>query len=109
MHGWALLLIAIGFEVVGTTFMKLSGGFERPGPSFALFVCYGVSFAALTLALKEIDVGVAYAIWSGLGTAAIAAIGVLVFGEALTAARVFWIGVIVLGVAGLQLSSKAPL
>jgi small multidrug resistance pump len=105
MYGWGVLAVAIAFEIAGTTFMKLSDGFTRVGPSVALFLCYGVSFAALTLALRFVDIGVAYAIWSGIGTAAIAAIGMVAFGEPFTAARVFWIGVIVAGVVGLQLSS----
>ena len=107
MYGWGVLMVAIVFEIAGTTFMKLSEGFTRTGPSLALFACYAVSFAALTLALRFVDIGVAYAIWSGVGTAAIAAIGMIAFGEPFTVVRVFWIGVIVVGVVGLQLSSSS--
>ena len=105
MYGWAALLFAITFEVAGTTFMKLSDGFAKLAPSVAMGVCYAISFGALTLALKSIDVGVGYAIWSGLGTAAIAVIGVLLFGEVMTFERAFWLLLIVVGVVGLQLSS----
>ncbi len=105
MFGWTALIVAIVFEIAGTTFMKLSDGFEKLGPSIALVVCYAISFAALTLALKTVDIGVGYAIWSGMGTAAIAVIGVLLFGEVLSAERAFWIMLIVVGVVGLQLSS----
>ncbi len=105
MQGWLVLMVAIVFEIVGTTCMKLSDGFERVGPTIGLIVAYGISFGALTLAIKTVDVGVAYAVWSGLGTAAIAAIGMVMFGEPFSYLRVFWIGVIVAGVVGLQLSS----
>lgn len=105
MNGWMALFVAIAFEIAGTTFMKLSDGFAKLGPSIGLVVCYAISFGALTLALKTVDVGVGYAIWSGLGTAAIAVIGVLLFGEALTFERAFWLMLIVVGVVGLQLSS----
>lgn len=105
MYGWTALFVAIAFEIAGTTFMKLSDGFEKLGPSIGLFVCYGISFGALTLALKTVDIGVGYAIWSGLGTAAIAVIGVVLFGEVLSMERGFWIMLIVVGVVGLQLSS----
>ena len=105
MQGWFVLMVAIVFEIVGTTCMKLSDGFERVGPTIGLIVAYGISFGALTLAIKTVDVGVAYAVWSGLGTAAIAAIGMVMFGEPFSYLRVFWIGVIVAGVVGLQLSS----
>ena len=105
MYGWVALFVAIAFEIAGTTFMKLSDGFEKFGPSVALVVCYAISFGALTLALKTVDVGVGYAIWSGLGTAAIAVIGVMLFGEVMTFERAFWLLLIVVGVVGLQLSA----
>ncbi|MEE4301192.1 MAG: multidrug efflux SMR transporter [Pseudomonadales bacterium] len=105
MYGWMALLVAIAFEIAGTTFMKLSDGFAKLGPSIGLVVCYAFSFGALTLALRTVDIGVGYAIWSGMGTAAIAVIGVILFGEVLSFERAFWIMLIVVGVVGLQLSS----
>jgi len=105
MPAWVALSAAIAFEIAGTTFMKMSDGFARLWPSIGLFVCYALSFVGLTLALKRIDVGVAYAIWSGVGTAAIAAIGMVMFGEPFSVARVLWIGVIIVGVVGLQMTS----
>lgn len=106
MH-WLYLTIAILFEVAGTTCMKLSEGFTRLGPSVLLFVCYAVSFACLTLALRRLDVSVTYAVWSGAGTAAIALIGVVVFGETMTAARLVFLTLIVVGVVGLNASGGA--
>ncbi len=69
MQPWFILVAAIVLEVAGTTCMKLSAGFTRPVPSLLLWVCYAASFTARTLALKDIEVSVAYAIWSGVGTA----------------------------------------
>lgn len=104
---WFYLFLAIVLEVAGTTAMKLSEGFARALPSIMIFVFYSLSFAGLTLALKKIDVSVAYAIWSGLGTALITAIGMLYFREPATLIKIASIGLIILGVAGLNLDSWA--
>ena len=105
MHAWLWLIVAIGFEVAGTTMMKLSEGFSKPVPSIAMGIFYLLSLGALTMALKRIDVGVAYAIWAGLGTALIAAIGVVLFGESMGVLKLVSIALIILGVVGLHLSS----
>jgi small multidrug resistance pump len=84
MQHWFFLAGAIALEVAGTTSMKLSEGFTKLLPSVLLFVFYAASFVALTLALMKIEVGVAYAVWSGAGTALIAAIGILYFNETAT-------------------------
>src|SRR5690606_41765442 len=73
---WLALLGAIGFEVMGTTLLQQSQQFTRPLPTAGLAVCYGIAFYLLTLALKQMPVGLAYAIWSGLGVVLISAIGV---------------------------------
>ncbi len=104
MQHWLFLAGAIALELAGTTSMKLSEGFTRLVPSVLLFVFYGASFVALTLALKKIDVSVAYAVWSGAGTALIAAIGILYFREAATALKLISILLIIVGVVGLNLS-----
>jgi len=83
--------------------MKLSEGFTKTVPSILLFVFYSLSFGMLTLALKRIDVSVAYAVWSGVGTALIATIGVLWFKEPITALKLISLGLIVGGVVGLNL------
>ena len=101
------LFLAILFEVIGTTSLKLSQGFTRPLPSVVMVLCYAASFGILALALKKLDVGTAYAIWSGLGTALIATIGVLWFKEPLTVLKVASIVLIVLGVVGLNVSGGA--
>ncbi len=98
----AYLIAAILLEVGGTTCMKLSAGFSKLVPSALIFVFYGLSFAALTLALKKIDVSIAYAIWSGVGTALISVIGLVLFGEAMTPLKTISIILIIAGVVGLN-------
>lgn len=99
---WVFLALAIVLEIAGTTCMKLSEGFTRPVPSTLIFPLYGLSFACLTYALRGIDVSVAYAIWSGVGIAVIATLGALLFGEQMTLPKLVSLGLIVLGVVGLQ-------
>lgn len=100
---WIFLALAILLEVAGTTCMKLSDGFTKMVPSILLFVFYTLSFGMLTLALKRIDVSVAYAVWSGVGTALIATIGVLWFKEPMTALKLISLALIIIGVVGLNL------
>lgn len=102
---WLYLILAILLEVSGTTCMKLSEGFTKTVPSILLFVFYTLSFGMLTLALKRLDVSVAYAVWSGMGTALIATIGVLYFKEPVTALKLISLALIIGGVVGLNLSS----
>jgi small multidrug resistance pump len=101
---WLYLVLAIVLEVSGTTSMKLSQGFTQMLPSVLMFLFYGLSLAALTLALKSIDVSVAYAVWSGLGTALIATMGVLWLKEPLNTLKVVSLMLIIIGVIGLNLS-----
>jgi len=104
MNPWLALAVAIVLEVSGTVSMKLSDGFTKLLPSLLIFVFYGASFAVLTLALKKIDLGVAYAVWAGVGTALIAVVGILYFKEPLSALKVFSVFLIIAGVIGLNLS-----
>jgi len=102
MHHWLYLAAAILFEVAGTTSMKLAQGFTRPLPSVLIFVFYAFAFVALTLTLKKMDISVAYSVWSGVGTALIAAIGFFWFQEPLTPVRLACIALIVIGIVGLN-------
>jgi small multidrug resistance pump len=104
MKGILILVVAILLEVAGTTCMKLAEGFSKLVPSVLIFVFYGLSFAALTLALKHVELGNAYAIWAGVGTAIIAIIGVAYFGEPISTLKVLSISLIVLGVVGLNMA-----
>lgn len=103
MH-WLQLALAICFEVIGTTNMKLSQGFTRLTPSIIMFVCFGLAFVCNTLALKKLDLSITYAIWSGVGTAATAVIGIVYFKESLTVLKVVSIFLIIAGVVGLHAS-----
>jgi small multidrug resistance pump len=100
---WIYLIIAVITEVIGTTNMKLSHGFTKVVPSILMVVFYIVCFAFMNLALKKLDVSITYAIWSGVGTALIAAIGFLYFKEPVTAIKIGSIALIVIGVVGLAL------
>jgi small multidrug resistance pump len=104
---WVYLILAIFFEVLGTTCMKLSQGFTKTLPSVLIFIFYGACFSVLTLALKKIDVSLAYAVWSGVGTALIAIIGILWFKEPLTLWKVISLALIIAGVIGLNLSGSS--
>jgi len=103
---WVYLIMAIIFEVAGTTSMKISEGFTKIVPSIAMAVFYMLSLTALTFALKKFDVSMAYAIWSGVGTALITAVGFYFFKEEMTPMRLISIGLIILGVIGLHLSGE---
>ena len=97
---WIYLLIAILTEVVGTTMMKVSQGLTRLIPSVLMFVMYAISFVFMAFALKKLEVSTAYAIWSGLGTALIAAIGIVLFHESFSIPKVVGAA---LGIAGVVL------
>jgi len=101
---WLYLVLAILLEVAGTTCSKMSEGFTKLLPSIFMFVFYALSLGMLTLALKRIDVSIAYAVWSGVGAALIATIGVLWFKEPATALKLISLGLIIIGVVGLNLS-----
>jgi len=99
------LAAAIVFEICGTTCMKLSEGFTRTLPSILIFVFYGISFVSFTIALKKIDVSVAYAIWAGLGVAMISIIGSVGFHEPMSPVKIISLLLVIVGVVGLHLSS----
>jgi small multidrug resistance pump len=101
---WIFLSIAILFEVAGTTSMKLSRGFAELLPSVAVF--YLCSATAVVLALRRLELSIAYAVWSGVGTALTVIIGIAYFREPLTAMKLASIALVVIGVAGLSLTSK---
>ena len=102
---WIYLVIAILTEVVGTTMMKVSQGLTRLVPSVTMFVMYAISFVFMAFALKKLEVSTAYAIWSGLGTAIIAAIGIIWFQESLNPAKVVGTGLVIAGVILLNIKA----
>jgi small multidrug resistance pump len=104
MQHWFFLISAILLEVAGTTAMKFSEGFTKLVPSALMAVLFLSSLAMLTLALKKFEIGMAYAIWSGLGTALITVLGIYLFNETASLMKFFSILLIISGVVGLHLS-----
>ncbi|MBJ88813.1 MAG: QacE family quaternary ammonium compound efflux SMR transporter [Woeseia sp.] len=101
------LTVAIFLEVVGTSALKASKEFSQLVPSLIVVVSYSASFYFLTLALKEIPLGVAYAIWAGVGIALISVIGVILYREVLDWPAVIGIFLIIVGVVLIRLFSNA--
>ena len=106
MH-WLYLALAIGAEVIATSALKSAAGFTRLLPSIVVVLGYGAAFYFLSLTLKTIPVGVAYAIWSGAGIVLISTAASLLYGQKLDAAAIIGMGLIVTGVLVIQLLSKA--
>lgn len=106
MSPFVTLLLAIASEVIGTTALRVSEGFTKPLPSLVVVVGYATTFYLLSLTLKSIPIGTAYAIWAGLGTAAMALVGVLVWREQFDLARAIGIALIIAGVVVLNAFSK---
>ncbi|MCX4688364.1 DMT family transporter [Kitasatospora purpeofusca] len=100
---YVLLALAIISEVCATSCLKLTEGFSRLWPSLGVAIGYVLSFALLGRALKHIPVSVAYAVWSGAGTAAVAGIGVVAFGESLGRTQWIGLGLVIVGVVVLNL------
>lgn len=107
VQAWLYLAIAIVSEVIATSALKASDGFSRLGPSLLVVAGYAIAFACLSLTLRTIPVGVAYAIWSGVGIALIALIGWLAFGQSLDLAAIVGLALIVAGVVVLNVFSRS--
>lgn len=104
---YAQLVLAIVAEVIATSALKASDGFTRPWPSLVVVLFYGIAFYFLALTLRVIPIGIAYAIWSGLGIVLIALVGWLWYGQRLDLAAVVGLGLIVAGVLVVNLLSKS--
>lgn len=107
MKNWLFLFVAIFAEVIATSSLKASAGFSRLGPSLLAVAGYGVAFYCLSLTLRTIPVGVAYAIWSGVGIVLVTLIAWLVFGQKLDLPAVVGMALIIAGVVVLNLFSKS--
>lgn len=103
---YAILFLAVVAETIGTTALQASEQFSRLWPSLIVVIAYGISFALLGWALKYFPVGVAYAIWSGLGIVLIAVIGYVTFGQKLDAPAILGLGMIMGGIVVIQLFSQ---
>ena len=104
---FALLVVAIGIEVASTAALPRTDGFRDPWWAAAVVAGYAASIWLLSLVVQRLPVSVTYAVWSGLGTAAIAVVGVLFLGESLTTVKVIAIALIVVGVVVLNLQSAS--
>ena len=104
MSGFVYLAFAIIGEIFASTMLKLSNGFKEIMPVLGLALGYGVAFYGLALSLETIPLGVAYAIWSGVGTAFTALIGICLFKEAATRNKFIGIFLIILGVVFLNIA-----
>ncbi|WP_394813344.1 DMT family transporter [Streptomyces johnsoniae] len=101
------LAAAIVAEIFGTMMLRTSDDFSKLWPSLGSLGCYAVAFALLAQTLKSMEVGVAYAIWSGAGTAVVAVIGALFLGEGASLAKVCGVGLVIGGVVLLNLGGAA--
>lgn len=105
-NAWIMLALAIAAEVVATSALKMSNGFTRLWPSVVTVFGYAASFYLLSQILKILDVGIVYAVWSGVGLAAVAVIGVILFGETITAMKLAGLLAILVGVVLLNMASS---
>lgn len=104
---YTVLVAAIVFEVLGTSAMQAAQHFTRVVPTVTMVVCYAIAFFFLSYTLRFIPVGIAYAVWSGLGIVLISLVGYLVFGQKLDVAAMLGLGLIIAGVMILNLFSKS--
>ena len=102
---WLLVIVAGLLETGFAVCLKLSHGFTRLWPTVAFCIFALGSFGLLTISLRKLDVGPAYAVWTGIGAVGTAILGIVLFAEPATAARLLCIGVIVAGILGLKLVS----
>jgi small multidrug resistance pump len=105
MPAGLLLTIAILSEVTATLALRMSHGFSRPVPSMIVVAGYAISFWFMAQVLKELPVGLTYAVWSAVGTAVIATFGIFAWGESATLLKLASLGLIIMGVVGLNMTS----
>jgi small multidrug resistance pump len=101
-----LLTIAILAEVAGTVALKYTNGFTNLGPTALVIAGYGLSFWMLALVLRDLPIGLTYAVWAAVGTALIAAIGIVAFGEPATTLKLLSLALIIAGTIGLNLAGS---
>ncbi len=99
---WLLLVIAAAFEIAWAVGLKYTAGFTRLWPSVGTVVALIASVGLLGVAARSLPIGTAYAVWTGLGAAGTALLGIVLFGEPATAARLACLGLILAGVVGLK-------
>ncbi len=102
---WGLLVLAGLFEVAWAIGLKYTEGFTRPGPTAATVVCMLISMGLLGLVSRQLPIGTAYAVWTGIGVFGTAVLGMYLFGESTAALRLLCLGLILTGIVGLKLTS----
>lgn len=103
---WLILFIAGLFETAWAIGMKYSNGFTKFWPSVFTIVSIVISMGLLAYSLKELPVGTAYAVWTGIGAVGTAILGIVLFGESKELARLFFVFLIIAGIAGLRIFAK---
>lgn len=106
LFAWLVLAVSVLAEVLGTLALRHVDGFTKLLPSTAVVLCYGSAIWLMSVAIKHLEMGPAYAVWAGSGTALTAALGIIWFGESFGPLRMVGLGCIVLGVIALNLSSR---
>ena len=104
---WTLLLVAGFFEIIWATLLKFTDGFANVWPSVGTVVAMGISMVCMSFALREIPMGTAYVVWTGIGAVGTVILGIVLFGEPKNAVRLMCIGLIITGIAGLKLTSTS--
>ena len=105
---WLMIVVAGLFETGFAVLLKLSHGMTKLWPTVGFCGCALVSFALLTVALRHLEVGPAYAVWTGLGAAGTAVVGMLALGDAVSTLKLVSIGLVIAGAVGLNLSGANP-
>jgi quaternary ammonium compound-resistance protein SugE len=105
---WFIIITAGMFETGFAVLLKLSHGLTKLWPTVGFAICALISFALLTIALRELEVGAAYAVWTGIGAAGAAAIGMIALGDQVSTLKLVSIALILAGVIGLNLSGVTP-
>lgn len=104
---WTLLLVAGFFEIVWAMLLKFTDGFTNVWPSVGTVVAMGISMVCMSFALREIPMGTAYVVWTGIGAVGTVILGIVFFGEPKNAMRLICVGLIIAGIAGLKLTSAS--
>ncbi len=104
---WGVLILAGLFEIAWAIGLKYTDGFSRLGPSLLTLSAMGISVWLLALAMRSLPVGTAYAVWVGVGATGTVILGILLFDEPAGLLRLFSVGLIVAGIAGLKVASSA--
>ena len=106
MNPWLILCLSIALEVCGTVCLKLSHGMSRPLPILGVVLFYLSAFALMSTSLKSLEIGIVYAIWAAAGTALIAIIGIVFFGESIASGKIVGLAFVIVGVVLLKISNS---